>query len=118
MDTIESEFKKILLRLRLKKTKGSIIRLTILAHEHLVRQGFTDAKVQTGYAIWGTHGCWHIWIECNGIQLDAGQSIVKIPVTLVDKLPEGTVLMGDSKTFQEEYELWLEDPKKYFKCKS
>lgn len=112
------DFKKILLRLRLKKTRGSIVRLTLLAHEQLVRQGYEDAQVVHGYAVWGTHGCWHIWIECQGNQLDVGQSLVKIPVSLVRELPEGTVLMGDSKSFQEEYQAWLDDPKKYFKNKS
>lgn len=114
----ETDFKKILLRLRLKKTRGSIVRLTLLAHEQLVRMGHTDAQVVQGYAVWGTHGCWHIWIECDDKQLDVGQSLVKIPVRLVKDLPEDTTLMGDSKSFEDEYKEWIDDPKKYFKTPS
>lgn len=112
---MEADFRKILLRLRLRKTKGSIVRLTLRAHEELVRMGYTDAEVVTGYAIWGTHGCWHIWIECGAMQLDVGQTLVKIPVTLVREPPPGTNIMGDFKEYLEEYRHWRENPKDYFK---
>lgn len=108
------DFKKSLLRHRLKKTKGSIVRLTILIYEDLLRKGHS-VQIVPGFACWGTHGCWHLWIESDGTVLDVGQEMFKIPVLHLKELPNGTERVDKTPSdFEEEFKLWVEDPKKYF----
>lgn len=108
------DFKKCLLRHRLKKTKGSIVRLTILIYEDLLRKGH-NVQIVPGFACWGKHGCWHVWLESEGTVLDVGQQMFKIPVLHLKELPEGYERVDKVPSeFEEEFNIWREDPKKYF----
>lgn len=113
---MDNFFKRVVLRQKLKKVQGSIVRRTIMAYEDLRRAGF-DCTLREGYAVWGPAGCWHLWIEdSQGNQFDLGQTLSNIPVSLVEKVPEGVQVMSDPKiNFSDEYKSYLEDPKKYFK---
>jgi hypothetical protein len=89
-----------------------------MIHEDMKREGF-DCEIKEGYAVWGPAGCWHLWIEDQeGNKYDLGQELSKIPVNLVETLPDGVQLMSDPKfDFSSEYKEYLEDPKKYFSTK-
>lgn len=112
-------FKRVVLRQKLKRVPGTIVRKTIMAYEDLKRGGY-DCVLKEGYATWGPVGCWHLWIEDpDGNKYDVGQELSKIPVSLVETIPEGTQIMNDPKIdFSSEYKEYLEDPKKYFTKKS
>lgn len=116
---MDLDFKKIILRLRLKKTKGSIVKFTIRVFEELVRKGY-QVKIVPGFACWLKFGCWHLWIEdSDGKIYDVGEHMFKVPVAHLKELPEGTERVDKVPSeFEEEYNLWLEDPKKYFKAPS
>ena len=108
-------FKRAVLRQKLRRVQGSIVKKTIMIYEDLLREGF-QCSLKEGYAIWGPAGCWHLWIEDDqGNQYDLGQALSKIKVTLTDTVPEGTQIMNDPKIdFSAEYKEYLEDPKAYF----
>lgn len=108
-------FKRAVLRQKLKRVQGSVVKKTIMIYEDLKREGF-QCRLKEGYAIWGPAGCWHLWIEDDqGNQYDLGQTLSKIKVTLTDTVPEGTQIMNDPKfDFSAEYKEYLENPKAYF----
>lgn len=120
MQDPSAAYKRSLMRMkvRARERRGwSVVKKTIKIWEEMCRQGI-DCSLVHGFACWGPAGCWHLWIEDpDGNQYDLGQTLSGIKVNLVTELPDGSTRVGTEQDGENEYKVYLEDPKKYWKSR-
>lgn len=112
--------KKLALRIRLNKIENCGIAAPILLNEILAKKGF-KTKVVQGFASLGSETIWHVWVECEGVQLDIAQVLTKLHdpdynsdgVSLSETYEEGCPKENQQVTAQ--WELYQKDSKQFWR---
>ena len=105
--------KRIVLRLQLRKTEG-----TIVHHNALLAKAVKDTKMVSGYAICQNQACWHCWVEdSDGKKLDVTSGILSLPFEYASELPEGYKEMEHDQINENKrlYDLYVNDPHRFWK---
>jgi|CryBogDrversion2_11_1035321.scaffolds.fasta_scaffold07733_2 hypothetical protein len=103
--------KRIVLRLKLRKTEG-----TIVHHNALLSRSIKDSKLVAGYALCMNQACWHCWVEGpDGTKYDVTREIV--PFEYSTEVPEGYQQMSHELIDKniELFKLYTDDRKQFWK---
>jgi hypothetical protein len=117
---MESVLRRLALKIRLNKIENCGIAAPILLNEILAKKGF-KTKVVQGFASLKEESAWHVWVECDGVQLDIASTLhqLKNPeeplshVSLSETYEEGCPQENPQVTAQ--WELYQKDSKQFWK---
>ena len=112
--------KRLALKIKLNKIENCGIAAPILLNELLAKKGYTTKVVQ-GFASLGPETIWHVWVECEGKQLDIAQVISKLydpnhnsdGITLSETYEDGSPKENQQVTAQ--WELYQQDSKQFWR---
>ena len=108
--------KKLALKIRLNKIENCGIAAPILLNELLAKKGY-KTKVVQGVASIGAERAWHVWVSCDGTQMDIAPIIVD-----PNYKNDGSVSLSESDSCEmsdqqvvSQWELYQKDSKQFWK---